>query len=179
MVSVINNGLQINRALVSTDTHSNLLMSSSPYQTSHQFPGLSSFLSNTFVLSNEYMFVQMSTSVSSSRYSSPLWVSRNRQPFKQARFPLQTQERVSAYTDATLPMPHACHMQHYAVVDTSEGQVFIAVYHDINSTHLYLSEVAGLNYTLSLNYIISPPEDEWQRGYPSFDMHVVSVKGVW
>lgn len=65
------------------------------------------------------------------------------------------------------------------MVDTSEDQVFIAVYHDINSTHLYLSEVEGLNYTLSLNYIISPPENEWQNGYPSFDMHVVSMEGVW
>lgn len=65
--------------------------------------------------------------------------------------------------------------QHYAVVDTSEGQVFIAVFHDINSTHLYMSEEEGLNYTLSLNFIISPPEDEWINGYPGFDVHVVCI----
>lgn len=63
--------------------------------------------------------------------------------------------------------------QHYAVVDTSEGEVFIAVYHDINNTNLYLSEMEGLNYSLSLRYVISPPEDEWVQGYPSFDLHVV------
>ena len=65
------------------------------------------------------------------------------------------------------------------MVDTSEDQVFIAVYHDINSTHLYLSEVEGLNYTLSLNYLLSPPESDWIDGYPGFDLHVVSLKGVW
>ena len=59
------------------------------------------------------------------------------------------------------------------MVDTSEGQVFIAVFHDINSTHLYLSEEQGLNYTLSLNFIISPPENEWINNYPAFDVHVV------
>ena len=65
-------------------------------------------------------------------------------------------------------------MQHYAVVDTSERQVFIGVFHSINSTNLYLSEVEGLNYSLSLMNLVSPPENEWNRGYPKFDVHVVS-----
>ena len=60
------------------------------------------------------------------------------------------------------------------MVDASEGQVFIAVYHSINSTNLYLSEEAGLKYSLSLEYIISPPESAWQARYPTFDVHVVS-----
>lgn len=64
-------------------------------------------------------------------------------------------------------------MQHYAVADTDEGQVFIGVFHDINNTNLYLSEVEGLDYTLSLNHLISPPEDQWLSGYPRFDLHVV------
>ena len=141
---------------------------------------LSPFLTGTFVLSNEYMFVQMSGGVSSQRqYSSPLWVSRNRGPFRQARFPLMNQERVcllSAFTvDSVIVVLH-CDMQHYAVVDTSEGQVFIAVFHDLNSTHLYLSEQEGLNYTLSLNYIISPPEEDWINSYPQFDVHVVCTE---
>jgi len=62
---------------------------------------------------------------------------------------------------------------HYSVVDASEGQVFIAVYHSVNNTNLYLSEEQGLNYSLSLEYIISPPESDWVNGYPSFDVHVV------
>ena len=65
--------------------------------------------------------------------------------------------------------------QHYSVVDASEGQVFIAVYHTFNNTNLYLSEEQGLNYSLSLEYIISPPESDWINGYPAFDVHVVSV----
>lgn len=53
--------------------------------------------------------------------------------------------------------------------------MFIAVYHDINNTNLYLSEVEGLNYSLSLQYIISPPESDWTSGYPRFDVHVVRL----
>ena len=67
-------------------------------------------------------------------------------------------------------------MQHYSVVDASEGQVFIAVYHDINNTNLYLSEEEGLDYSLSLQYIISPPESDWLNRYPRFDVHVVSYE---
>ena len=66
-------------------------------------------------------------------------------------------------------------LQHYAVVDSTEGQVFIAVYHDINNTNLYLSEEEGLEYSLSLFQIISPSEDEWVGQYPQFDVHVVGV----
>ena len=64
-------------------------------------------------------------------------------------------------------------MQHFSVVDTSEGQVFMAVYHDINNTNLYLSESYGLNYTISLSNVRSVPENEWINGTPSFDVHVV------
>ena len=49
----------------------------------------------------------------------------------------------------------------------------IAVYHDPNNTNLYLSEAAGLNYSLSLQQVISPPENEWIDGYPTFDVYVV------
>ena len=64
--------------------------------------------------------------------------------------------------------------QHYSVVDASEGQIFIAVYHTFNNTNLYLSEEAGLSYALSLEFIVSPPESDWEGGYPTFDVHVVS-----
>lgn len=138
-------------------THSRLYTSTFPYTSSRIFDeNLPPFLSNSFVLSDEYMFVQLNSSNGSAQeYSSPLWVSRNRQPFRQASFPLQSQER------------------HYAVVDTSEGQVFIGVFHDINNTHLYMSEVEGLRYSLSLMGLVSPPEQDWVQGYPEFDLHVV------
>ena len=51
------------------------------------------------------------------------------------------------------------------MVDASEGQVLMAVYHDPNNTNLYLSEEAGLNYSLSLQHIISPPEYDWIDSY--------------
>ena len=60
------------------------------------------------------------------------------------------------------------------MVDASEGQVFIAVYHSFNNTNLYLSEEQGLNYSLSLEYIISPPESSWDN--PTFDVNVVSAE---
>ena len=74
-------------------THSRLKTSTIPYSGSVLFP-VPPFLTGTFVLSNEYMFVQRNTS-NSADYSSPLWVSRNRQSFRQARFPLRYLEKVS------------------------------------------------------------------------------------
>ena len=66
------------------------------------------------------------------------------------------------------------------MVDATEGQVFIGVYHDPNNTNLYLSEEMGLNYSLSLERIISPPESEWRDGYPTFDVYVMEgIKGTY
>ena len=48
------------------------------------------------------------------------------------------------------------------------------MYHSFNNTNLYLSEEQGLNYSLSLEYIISPPESSWYN--PTFDVHVVSIE---
>ena len=64
------------------------------------------------------------------------------------------------------------------MIDASEGQVFIAVYHDINTTNLYISEEMGVMYTLSLEYILSPPVSEWIDGNPTFDVHVVRTRMV-
>ena len=50
--------------------------------------------------------------------------------------------------------------------------MFIGVYHDPNNTNLYLSEAAGLKYSLSLQQIVSPPEYDWLDGYPTFDVYV-------
>lgn len=65
--------------------------------------------------------------------------------------------------------------QHYAVLDASEHQVFAAVYHSEDETNLYISEAQGVDYTLSLDYIVSPPIEDWRDGTPDFGIHVVNV----
>ena len=77
------------------------------------------FLSGTFVLEKEYMFIQVSwklvqqsclsmirifhiqkksnnSSFSHQAYNSPLWVSHNRASFRQAKFPFESEENVSS-----------------------------------------------------------------------------------
>ena len=51
--------------------------------------------------------------------------------------------------------------------------MFIGVYHDINNTNLYMSEPAGLVYSLSLEHVISPPLAQWEDNRTEFDVHVV------
>ena len=65
--------------------------------------------------------------------------------------------------------------QHYSVVDASEGRVFIAVYHSSNSTNLYVSNAEGLNYSFSLDDVVSPAdESSWVGGSsPDIEVHVV------
>ncbi|XP_011403900.1 PREDICTED: VPS10 domain-containing receptor SorCS1-like [Amphimedon queenslandica] len=116
------------------------------------------FMPNSFALSYQYMFTQRNYSDvgrPTTGYISPLWVSHYRKAFKAASFSLQLDER------------------HYAMVDGSEGQVLMGVYHDPNNTNLYISEEAGLNYSLSLEHLISPPESDWIDSYPTFDVYVV------
>lgn len=62
------------------------------------------------------------------------------------------------------------------MVDASEGQVFIAVYHSSNSTNLYVSDAEGLNYSFSLDDVVSPAdESSWVGGSrpPDIEVHVV------
>ena len=61
------------------------------------------------------------------------------------------------------------------MVDASEGQVFIAVYHSINTTNLYVSDAEGLNYSFSLDNVVSPAdESSWVGGSPpNIEVHVV------
>ena len=66
-------------------------------------------------------------------------------------------------------------MQHYSVIDASEGQVFIAVYNILNTSNLYISEEKGVNYSLTLEDIVSPPDEDWVTGNPTIDVHVVCV----
>jgi len=65
-------------------------------------------------------------------------------------------------------------LQHFSVVDASEGFVFLVVYHNVNDTHLYISNVEGTLYVLSLENIAASPIDNWINGNPRYDVHIVS-----
>jgi len=66
-----------------------------------------------------------------------------------------------------------CPFQQYSVVDASEGQVFIAVYHNENRTNLYLSDEEGVYYSLTLEDVVTNEEDDWMNGNAVVDVHVV------
>ena len=61
------------------------------------------------------------------------------------------------------------------MIDASESQVFIAVYHDSNTTNLYISDETGTSYSLSLEYIVGPDLSSWAVSNPKFDVYVVSI----
>ena len=64
-------------------------------------------------------------------------------------------------------------MQHFAVMDASENQVFLAVEHsDGSHVHLYLSDADGVNYAFSLEDVVTTAD--WGSGKPSFDIHAVN-----
>ena len=126
------------------------------------------FISKHIVLINKHIVIDFIVSVSVGGIASsslfPLSLSSPLIPSSPLPFSLPP------LPSPPLPLPS----QHYSVVDASQGQVFIAVYHSFNNTNLYLSEEQGLNYSLSLEYIISPPESSWYN--PTFDVHVVSIE---
>ena len=59
-------------------------------------------------------------------------------------------------------------------MDASEHRVFLAVEHsNTTNVHLYISDVDGVNYTLSLDDVVAT--EDWGNDNPSFDIHVVSL----
>ena len=60
-------------------------------------------------------------------------------------------------------------------MDASEGEVFIAVYHNENFTNLYISDETGIYYSLTLEDVISNSEVDWNTGNEVFDVHVVRI----
>ena len=58
-------------------------------------------------------------------------------------------------------------------MDASEGEVFIAVYHNENFTNLYISDETGLYYSLTLEDVITNGEVYWNASNAVFDVHVV------
>jgi hypothetical protein len=126
-----------------------------PYDPSHVAQYFNQYFDN-FWSSYDYIFV-----VDEDHEPNRLYVSYNRSDFKLAEFPNNIPGK------------------HYALVDASEKQVFIAVYHDVNNTALYISEEKGQVYSLSLEHLISSSEASWENGNPIFDLHLVEgLKGV-
>ena len=76
---------------------------------------------------------------------------------------------------STTQLPFASHsVQHYAVMDASQNQIFLAVQHAENETvNLYISDREGVDYSLSLNDVSTV--DDWTVQRPNFDIHVVSI----
>ena len=84
------------------------------------------------VFVDEYIFVEKQLNLSDTSGEGGLFVSYLRAAFREAMFPLKTQE------------------QHYLIADASQGQALVAVYHFGNLTNLYLSDETGQFYSLSL-----------------------------
>ncbi|CAM1301835.1 SORL1 (predicted), partial [Pycnogonum litorale] len=93
-----------------------------------------------FDVRDKYMFATKRQKLFGSKNvngsSLQLWVSYNREPFHVAVFPNK--------------LAH----QDYFVADASEEQVFVCVNHNKMYTNLYLSDVRGLEFTLSLERIL-------------------------
>ncbi|XP_046854475.1 sortilin-related receptor-like isoform X2 [Xenia sp. Carnegie-2017] len=83
--------------------------------------------------------------------------------------------------------PNDMRREDYMIADASEGQVFVAVNHNKNTSHLYISDVKGKVYTLSLErillYLPYYYTNTWHRLYmkESFvDLYkVASMRGVY
>ncbi len=57
------------------------------------------------------------------------------------------------------------------MIDASEGEVLVGIYHNNITAHLYISDVTGTSYSLSLDFIIT---QGGEAGNPAFDVHLVS-----
>ncbi|XP_025100208.1 sortilin-related receptor-like isoform X2 [Pomacea canaliculata] len=126
-----------------------------------------------FEVREEYMFatkkVHLFGSLQSSTYQ--FWVSYNRSEFINAMFP----GRADNHTD-------------YFVADASEDQVMVCVTHGNLNTSLYISDVLGSRFSLSLENIVyfSPTganSDTWLSFYASesfADIHkVAGLRGIY
>lgn len=74
------------------------MVTQDPYNESRQFdPALGATAINTTVFGNEYILVQQPYNQNEHGfYTTPLWVSTYRQPFRKANFPFQLHQEVSS-----------------------------------------------------------------------------------
>ena len=79
------------------ETHAELMFIVDPYEKADRFdPYLGEIAIGSTVWAREFILVQKPINWTvQEEYSSPLWVSTFRQPFRQAQFPLKSQEEVS------------------------------------------------------------------------------------
>eukprot|EP00118_Oscarella_pearsei_P028729 m.2788 g.2788 ORF g.2788 m.2788 type:complete len:1622 (+) comp8904_c0_seq1:25-4890(+) len=126
-----------------------------------------------FRLVGEYMFAVKNPSQTGQ--SSTFLVSFSRGPFKQALLP--TDENGQTRLE-----------REYYIADASEGQVFLAVNHASNSTNLYISEVKGHKFSLSLERALyhngqSDTSPTWYRRYVPFRLldfeRIAALRGVY
>ncbi|KAM9299149.1 sortilin-related receptor [Gastrophryne carolinensis] len=91
-----------------------------------------------FQLRELYMFATKTTHLLGGKdpFSVQLWVSYNRKPMRSAQF--ITRHPITEYY----------------ITDASEDQVFVCVKHSNNMTNLYISEVEGLRFSLSLANVL-------------------------
>ncbi|XP_028406976.1 sortilin-related receptor-like isoform X2 [Dendronephthya gigantea] len=83
--------------------------------------------------------------------------------------------------------PTSLRTEDFLIADSSEKQVFVAVSHNLNTSHLYISDMTGVKYTLSMERILyyAPDQrkDYWLNRYihESFvDLYsVASMRGVY
>lgn len=125
-----------------------------------------------FEIKENYMFATKKIQYfgSSQPFHLQLWVSRNHEEFQLAQF-----------------WPQMNHLDYY-IADASEDQVFVCVNHHNSLSNLFVSDVKGIKFTLSLERIIyykpkGPNKDTWLKFYAdqSFaDIHKVKgVRGVY
>ncbi|GFR74311.1 VPS10 domain-containing receptor SorCS2 [Elysia marginata] len=108
------------------------------------------FMAGTLMVQKEYMFVQKENQNGSESF---LMVSYNRTHFSRARFP--SNERTI----------------NFLITNLDDNQVFVAVHHG-NTVNLYLSDVTGQYYTLSLEDIFYEEKLDW------FEIDFAEVKGM-
>lgn len=80
-----------------SDEQAELMVTQYPFEESEPFDfNIGPIDIDSSVWARQYILVQKSFNwTQQSEYQSPLWVSTYRQPFQQARFPLQSEEHVS------------------------------------------------------------------------------------
>lgn len=92
-----------------------------------------------FEIHDKYLFATRRQHLFGSHNSNgtlQLWVSYNRQPFQNSLFPSHLEKK------------------DFYIADASEDQVFVCVIHTVSTTNLYISDVHGIKFSLSLERIL-------------------------
>ncbi|CAJ0953097.1 unnamed protein product [Ranitomeya imitator] len=139
-----------------------------------------------FQLRDNYMFATKTTHLLGSRDQSSvqLWVSYIRKPMQSAQF--LTRHPITKCNNIK-GIIFLFRVQEYYITDVSEDQVFACVKQSNNVTNLYISEVEGLRFSLSLENILyfNPGAGKetlirFLENEPFADIHrVKGVRGVY